>query len=91
MDEEIAKGENGRIIMKMNSVTDMDFIRKVTEAYQAGGEDRSDRAWDLLYPPGNQGKDRESACDKYRRKISGASKTFRLRKRSRCNSLYWIC
>ena len=36
MDEEIAKGENGRIIMKMNSVTDMDFIRKVTEASQAG-------------------------------------------------------
>ena len=36
MDEEIAKGENGRIIMKMNSVTDMDFIRKTAEASQAG-------------------------------------------------------
>ncbi len=36
IDEEIAKGENGRIIMKMNSLTDVDFIRKITEASQAG-------------------------------------------------------
>ena len=36
MDEEIRKGEKGRIIMKMNSVTDMDFIRKTAEASQAG-------------------------------------------------------
>ena len=36
MDEEIAKGERGRIVMKMNSVTDMDFIRKTAEACQAG-------------------------------------------------------
>lgn len=36
MDEEIEKKEQGRIIMKMNSVTDMDFIRKVAEASQAG-------------------------------------------------------
>lgn len=36
IDQEIAKGENGRIIMKMNSVTDMDFIRKMKEASQAG-------------------------------------------------------
>ena len=36
IDEEIAKGETGRIIMKMNSVTDMDFIRKIAEASQAG-------------------------------------------------------
>ena len=36
MDEEIRKGENGRILMKMNSVTDMDFIRKTAEASQAG-------------------------------------------------------
>ena len=36
MDEEIAKGQSGRIIMKMNSVTDMDFIRKTAEASQAG-------------------------------------------------------
>ena len=34
--KKLQKGENGRIIMKMNSVTDMDFIRKVTEASQAG-------------------------------------------------------
>lgn len=36
MDGEIAKGERGRIVMKMNSVTDMDFIRKTAEACQAG-------------------------------------------------------
>lgn len=36
MDDEIAKGEQGRIVMKMNSVTDMDFIRKVAEASQSG-------------------------------------------------------
>lgn len=36
MDEEIEKGEDGRIIMKMNSVTDMDFIRKTEEACRAG-------------------------------------------------------
>lgn len=36
MDDEIRKGEKGRIIMKMNSVTDMDFINKVAEASRAG-------------------------------------------------------
>lgn len=36
MDEEIKKGSDGRILMKMNSVTDMDFIRKVAEASRAG-------------------------------------------------------
>lgn len=36
MDEEICKGKEGRILMKMNSVTDMDFIRKTAEASRAG-------------------------------------------------------
>lgn len=36
MDEEIRKGASGRILMKMNSVTDIDFIRKVAEASRAG-------------------------------------------------------
>ncbi len=36
MDEEILKGSNGRIIMKMNSVTDTDYIEKVSEASRAG-------------------------------------------------------
>lgn len=36
MDEEIKKGTNGRIIMKMNSVTDVDFIQKVADASRAG-------------------------------------------------------
>ena len=36
IDKEIEKGENGRIIMKMNSVTDEDFIIKIAEASKAG-------------------------------------------------------
>ena len=36
MDEEIARGSEGRIIMKMNSLTDVDFIEKVSEASRAG-------------------------------------------------------
>lgn len=36
IDREIAKGTNGRIVMKMNSVTDMDFIEKIAEASRAG-------------------------------------------------------
>lgn len=36
MDEEIQKGSRGRIVMKMNSVTDVDFIEKVAEASRAG-------------------------------------------------------
>ncbi|KMZ55174.1 polyphosphate kinase 1 [Dorea sp. D27] len=36
MDEEIRKGTGGRIIMKMNSLTDVDFIEKVSEASRAG-------------------------------------------------------
>ena len=36
IDEEIAKGENGRIVMKMNSLTDVDFIEKISKASCAG-------------------------------------------------------
>lgn len=36
IDREIAKGKDGRVIMKMNSVTDTDFIRKIAEASRAG-------------------------------------------------------
>lgn len=36
MDEEIRKGAGGRIVMKMNSLTDVDFIEKVSEASRAG-------------------------------------------------------
>lgn len=36
MDEETRKGSSGRIIMKMNSLTDVDFIKKVSEASKAG-------------------------------------------------------
>lgn len=36
MDQEIRKGAKGRIIMKMNSLTDVDFIEKAADASQAG-------------------------------------------------------
>lgn len=36
--EETRKGENGRIIMKMNSVTDVDFIEQISRASRAGVE-----------------------------------------------------
>ena len=36
IDEEISKGQDGRILMKMNSVTDVNFIRKIAEASRAG-------------------------------------------------------
>lgn len=36
IDEEIEKGEDGRIIMKMNSVTDIDFIKRIEKASRAG-------------------------------------------------------
>ncbi len=36
IDEEIAKGSSGRIIMRMNSLTDIDFIKKIAEASRAG-------------------------------------------------------
>lgn len=36
IDEEIQKGTEGRIFMKMNSVTDIDFIQKISEASRAG-------------------------------------------------------
>ncbi len=36
IDEEIKKGSSGRIIMKMNSLTDVDYISKICEASKAG-------------------------------------------------------
>ena len=38
IEEETRKGENGRIIMKMNSVTDVDFIEQISRASHAGVE-----------------------------------------------------
>ena len=36
MDEEIAKGEKGRMIFKLNSVTDLDLMEKLRDASRAG-------------------------------------------------------
>lgn len=38
IEEETRKGENGWIIMKMNSVTDVDFIEQISRASRAGVE-----------------------------------------------------
>lgn len=38
IEEETRKGENGRIIMKMKSVTDVDFIEQISRASRAGVE-----------------------------------------------------
>ena len=38
IEEETRKGENERIIMKMNSVTDVDFIEQISRASRAGVE-----------------------------------------------------
>ena len=38
IEEETRKGDNGRIIMKMNSVTDVDFIEQISRASRAGVE-----------------------------------------------------
>ncbi|MDE5852915.1 MAG: polyphosphate kinase 1, partial [Oscillospiraceae bacterium] len=38
IDDEISKGENGKIIMKMNSLTDREIIDKLSEASKAGVE-----------------------------------------------------
>lgn len=38
IEEETKKGKNGRIIMKMNSVTDVEFIEKISRASRAGVE-----------------------------------------------------
>ena len=65
MDEEIKKGSNGRIIMKMNSVTDVDF-----------SESGSDRAGNLLYFAGCNWLYGQCPCDECCRKISGASAYF---------------
>ncbi|MFV0364437.1 MAG: polyphosphate kinase 1 [Suipraeoptans sp.] len=36
VDEEIAKGYDGKVVMKMNSLTDIDFIEKIIEASKVG-------------------------------------------------------
>ena len=73
MDEEIQKGADGRIIMKMNSVTDMEFIRKVQEASAAGVK------VDLIVRgiccniAGSERKYGKSAGYEHCRKVSGTS------------------
>lgn len=36
IDEEIKKGSKGKVLMKLNSITDIDFIKKLSEASNAG-------------------------------------------------------
>lgn len=79
MDEEIRKGENGRIVMKMNSVTDMDFIRKTAEASRAGVKIDLIVRGNLLHPSRNTGQDGKSPGHQHCGQIPGAPESIRLR------------
>ena len=80
IDEEIAKGENGRIVMKMNSLTDVDFIEKISKASCAGVK------IDLIVR--GIGLYREYPGNEHCRKISGASQDLLLRDRGRTEDLH---
>ena len=49
--------------MKMNSVTDVDFIQKVSEASRSGVKCGSDRAGNLLYFAGRNWLYGQCPCD----------------------------
>ena len=48
MDEQIAKGKDGYILLKFNSLTDIDVIAKLREASWRRRYSRDDRARHLL-------------------------------------------
>ena len=91
MDEEIQRGEQGRIVMKMNSVTDMDFIRKVAEASRAGVKVDLIVRGICCILPGNCTRDRESDCDQYCRPLSGTPESVCVRHGSRAESVHRFC
>ena len=55
MDEQIAKGGEGYILLKFNSLTDIDVIEKLRQASCAGVQGRNDRARHLLPAARRQG------------------------------------
>ena len=89
IDEEIEKGENGRIVMKMNSLTDVDFIDKISQAWAGVKVDLI--VGNLLHPARSSRIYREYPCHEYRGKIPGASKKdFLLRDGSRAENIHRI-
>ena len=88
MDEEIKKGIKGRIVMKMNSVTDVDFIKKVSKASCAGVKVDLLVRGNLLYSSGCTGIYRKCARDERCRTLSGTSAYFQLWNRKRTEDLY---
>ena len=70
MDEQIAKGKDGYILLKFNSLTDIDVIAKLREASCAGVTGRDDRARHLLPAARCAGPHREHHSDEHCRTFS---------------------
>ena len=88
MDEEIKKEAKGRIIMKMNSVTDVDFIKKVSEASCAGVRVDLIVRWNLLYTTGSAWIYGKCQSDECGWPLSRTSTYLQLRNRQRAEDLY---
>ncbi len=88
MDEEIRKGKDGRIVMKMNSVTDVDFIRKVSEASRAGVRVDLIVRGICCILPGGTGIYRKCQSDERGWPLSGAPAYLQFRNRKRTEDLY---
>ena len=88
MDEEIRKGKDGRIVMKMNSVTDVDFIRKVSEASRAGVRVDLIVRGICCILPGVPEYNRKCQSDERGWPLSGAPAYLQFRNRKRTEDLY---
>lgn len=80
MDREIAKGEAGRMLIKINSLTDINLIRKLREASPGGRQDRPHRPRHLLHTPRRAWRDGKHPRHKHRRALSGALAHLLLRR-----------
>ena len=80
MDREIAKGEAGRMLIKINSLTDINLIRKLREASQAGVKIDLIVRGICCILPGVPGEDGKHPRHKHRRALSGALAHLLLRR-----------
>ena len=88
MDEEITKGNEGRIIMKMNSVTDVDFIKKSIRGLLRRSKGRLDCSRNLLYTTGSAWIYGKCQSDECGWPLSGTSTYLQLRNWQRAEDLY---